>query len=95
MNKFTLGVITGVAVGLLTAPARGATLRHKISDSANAWKHRINHLLGRGESDLDELKETLQDAGTELNAELRMKLITLVDRSKKHYERMREENDED
>lgn len=95
MNKFTMGVITGVAVGLLTAPARGATLRHKISDSASAWKHRINSLLGRGESDLDELKEMLQDTNTELDAALRMKLITLVDRSKKHYERMREAQDED
>lgn len=92
MNKFTLGLLAGAALGLLTAPAKGEETRKKLSETANSWKNKIDDLFGRGNSDLEELKASLQDTTTEFTEELRSKLIKLIDSSKKAFKEAHNES---
>lgn len=92
MNKFTVGVLAGAVLGLLTAPAKGEETRKKLSNTANSWKNKLDELFGKGNDELDELKATLEDTTAEVTEELRAKLIKLVDRSKKAFKDAHQES---
>ena len=49
------GLVAGVAIGILTAPAKGSETRQKISDSADELKRKLRRLTGKAEDELDEL----------------------------------------
>lgn len=91
MNKFTFGVSLGVILGLLIAPTKGSETRKKLSATATSLKFKIDELLGKETTDLDELKNLMEDEATELNQELRLKLLSLINKAKKSYEQLKEE----
>lgn len=84
-SKFTAGIVSGFVLGLLLAPEKGEKTRQKVKDTAEAWKHRLNSLFGKGESELDELKDILENEAEELNHEVRKKLLRLVEENRKTY----------
>gem|GEM_PF-521479 len=90
--KFTTGLIAGMAIGLLTAPAKGEETRKKLSDTANAWKNRIDDLFGRGNQELDDLKTMLEDPATEFTEDLRRDLLRLIERTKKAFKEAHKES---
>jgi gas vesicle protein len=89
--NFTAGLISGVVLGLLTAPAKGEETRKKLSETASTWKNRIDEMMGRGDADLDELKNILEDEATILDTELKTRLLRLIARSKKAFSDAKEE----
>jgi len=89
--KFTAGLLSGIAIGLLTAPARGEETRKKLTDTATAWKEKIDNLFGKGDTDLDELKNILENEATLLDLELRNRLLKLIERSQKAFKSAKEE----
>lgn len=91
LNKFTFGVSLGVIIGLLIAPGKGSETRKKISETAASLKFKLDELLGKETTDLDELKYLMEDEDTKLNQELRLKLIRLIDKAKKSYEELKKE----
>lgn len=91
LNKFTFGVSLGVIIGLLIAPGKGSETRKKISETATSLKFKLDELLGKETTDLDELKYLMEDEDTKLNQELRLKLIRLIDKAKKSYEELKKE----
>ncbi len=89
--NFSAGLISGVILGLLTAPAKGEETRKKLTDTATAWKEKIDDLFGRGDTDLDELKTILENEATLLDLEVKTRLLKLIDRSKKAFNTAKEE----
>lgn len=82
-TKFTAGILSGFVLGLLLAPQKGVETRKQVKDTAEAWKNRLNNLFGKGENELDELKEILENEAEELSYEVRLKLLKLVEENRK------------
>ncbi len=58
-QKVLFAALTGVAVGLLIAPAKGSETRQKIADSAENIKKKIQKLRGLTSDELDDLKNSI------------------------------------
>lgn len=91
LNKFTLGVSVGAILGLIFAPAKGSETRKKLCDTAVDIKHTLEDWIGKELTDLDELKLKIDDPDTELDEDLRRKLVQLINRAKKTYEEFKSE----
>jgi len=84
-SKFTAGLASGFILGLLLAPEKGEKTRQRVKETAEAWKHRLNNLFGKGESELDELKEILENEAEALSEDVRQKLLRLVEENRRTY----------
>jgi gas vesicle protein len=82
-SKFSVGLISGVVLGVLFAPSDGCTTRKKIKDTSLALKDKFKHLMGKGEDELDELQHLLENETEALTTEARARLLKLVATSKK------------
>lgn len=91
-NKFMAGVCSGLVLGLLVAPQKGKETRQKVKETAEAWKSRLVHLFGKGESELDELQSILENETTDLSESVRQKLLKLVEENRKTYQNARLES---
>ncbi|HZH88403.1 MAG TPA: YtxH domain-containing protein [Chitinophagaceae bacterium] len=89
-SKFGIGLISGIVIGMLTAPVKGSKLRGSIRKNTYMCKNRIESLFNRGKDELDEIKEALEDSTNEVTSEVREKLLKLIDETKKSIE----ENDD-
>lgn len=83
LNKFTLGILTGLSVGLLIAPDKGEETRKKLSCTAHSLKKKFDDLFGEGDEDFQELKSSLDDKTVEFTDELRKKLLKFINKSEK------------
>jgi gas vesicle protein len=59
---FVLGVITGAAVALLTAPASGEDTRRLLGEKAREGRERANEAARQGRDFVNRQKETLSSA---------------------------------
>jgi len=91
-SKFTAGLVSGFVLGLLLAPEKGEETRKKVRETAGAWKHRLNNLFGKGEGELDELKDILENEAESLSHEVRQKLLRLVEENRKTYQEARQQS---
>jgi len=82
---FTSGVVSGLLLGILFAPAKGSETREKIKRNTAACKNRLEHLFGKGEEELNALKETLENENPEITPEIRIKLLKLVNETRRRY----------
>ncbi|MDE3125896.1 MAG: YtxH domain-containing protein [Bacteroidota bacterium] len=85
------GVAAGVAIGLLTAPAKGSETRKKIADAADDLKHKLRHLRGQANSELDELKAVIEQESAGLRDDVRERILKLVEASRTSFHRMAED----
>ncbi|NIM35613.1 MAG: YtxH domain-containing protein [Hydrotalea flava] len=85
------GLVAGVAIGLLTAPAKGSDTRKKIADTADDIKQKLRHLRGQANNELDELKAVLENETSGLRDDVRERILKLVEASKNSYHRMAED----
>jgi gas vesicle protein len=81
-SKFTGGLLAGFVLGVLMAPQKGRKTRKQVKHTAEHWKHGLNNLFGKGESELDKLRDTLEKEDL-LNPDVRIKLLRLIDENKK------------
>lgn len=74
-----LGLMAGVAVGLLIAPEKGEDLRHNIADTADKWKNKFNRMVGRAGARLDDLRAMLEQDIEGLGKDVRQRIMTLLE----------------
>ena len=94
-QKIILGTLavalTGVAVGLLFAPAKGSETRQKIADSAGELRKKLRNIRNSADDELDELKEVFEQEVGGLKDDVRQKILKLIEASKKGYNNVKEE----
>ena len=76
------GVLAGIAIGLLVAPASGTETRQKIADTAGSLKKKWNKLIGATSDELDELKEVFEQEIAGLKDDVRERVLQLIKASK-------------
>jgi gas vesicle protein len=84
-------IATGIAIGLLIAPAKGSETRQKISDSADSIRKKIRRIRGKADAELDDLKEVFEHEVTGLKDEVRQSVLNLIEKSREGYNNVREE----
>jgi len=80
----------GVAIGLLTAPAKGSDTRQKIAGSADDLKKKLRKLTGQAVDELDELKTVFEREVEGLKKDVREKVLKLIEASKKGNNHIKE-----
>ena len=85
------GVLAGLAIGLLVAPASGSETRHMIADKASALKRRWQRFTGAASDDLDELKEVFEQEITGLKDDVRSRVLELLNAAKASGNNLREQ----
>lgn len=76
------GLVAGVAIGLLTAPASGSETRQKIADSADSMRRKLRSLTGKTIDELDELKELVETEMEDLRDDVKERVLKLIETSK-------------
>jgi gas vesicle protein len=84
------GVVAGVAIGLLVAPAKGSETRGKIADSADQLKRKFRRFRGQADAELDELKEIFESEIDGLKGDVRERVLKLIEASKTSYKNLKE-----
>jgi gas vesicle protein len=85
------GIIAGVALGLMVAPAKGSETRQKISDAADNLKRKLKHLRGSTADELDELKDIFEKEVTGLKDDVRERVLNLIKSAKTSTNNIKEE----
>jgi len=76
------GLVAGVAIGVLTAPAEGRETRQRISDSAENLKKKLRQLRGLTVDELDELKDIFEKETEGLRDDVRSRVLELIKAAK-------------
>lgn len=76
------GIVAGVAIGLLVAPAKGSETRQKISDSASSLKKKLQKLRGATADELEELTDIFEHEVDGLKDDVRQRVLQLIKSSK-------------
>jgi len=85
------GIVAGVALGLLVAPAKGSDTRQKITDAADNLKRKLKHLRGTTADELDELKEIFEKETTGLKEDVKERVLNLIKAAKTSTNNIKEE----
>jgi gas vesicle protein len=76
------GLVAGVAIGILVAPAEGKETRQRISDRADSLKRKLRQLRGMTADELDELKDIFERETEGLREDVRSRVLTLIKAAK-------------
>jgi len=76
------GLVAGVAIGVLTAPAEGKETRQRIADSADNLKRKLRQLRGLTVDELDELKDIFEKETEGLREDVRSRVLDLIKAAK-------------
>jgi gas vesicle protein len=76
------GLVAGVAIGVLMAPAEGSETRQKISDTAEAFKKKLRKLRGITTDELDELTDIFEKETDGLKDDVRRRVLELIQAAK-------------
>jgi gas vesicle protein len=83
MNKILIGtlsgMVAGVAIGLLTAPASGKETRESLAKQADKLKRKISKLRGRAEDEMEELEEVFAHEIAGLKDDVRQRVLNLIE----------------
>jgi gas vesicle protein len=85
------GVLAGLAVGLLVAPATGSETRKKISDSADQLRKKIRSIRGSASDELNELQNIFEHEVDGLKDDVRERILKLIEASKMSYTNVKDE----
>jgi gas vesicle protein len=76
------GLVAGVAIGILTAPAEGKETRQRIADRADSLKRKLRQLRGLTVDELDELKDIFEKETEGLREDVRTRVLDLIKAAK-------------
>lgn len=85
-RDFLTGIITGVAIGLLTAPRSGKETRDKLTEEANK---RSGDLKGQWEKGVSQAKEGFEQAKTQVKEgfeQAKTQVNQYADKAKEQYD---------
>lgn len=88
-SKFSLGIISGLALGILFAPRKGAETRQNLMKSMKGCQNKLEEWFSDKDEEINELKLMLANAEADLTEDARRKLIKLIDKvhkSKKFFD---------
>ena len=85
------GLVAGVAIGILVAPAEGKETRRKIADTADSLKKKLKKLRGMTADELDELKELFDKESDGLKDDVRRRALELIKAAKHKGNHIKEE----
>ncbi len=88
------GLVAGVALGMLTAPAKGSETRQRIADSADTVKSKFRRLAGVADEELDELKTVFQNQVEGISDDVRQRVLRLINAGKSGYQNIKSEASE-
>ena len=76
------GLLAGVAIGILVAPAEGMETRQRISDTADSIKRKLRRLRGITTDELDELKDIFERETSGMRDDVRSRVLNLIKAAK-------------
>ena len=85
------GLVAGVAIGVLVAPAEGAETRQRISDTAHSLKKKLQRLRGVTSDELDELTDIFERETEGLKGDVRERVLELIKAAKAKGNHIKEE----
>jgi gas vesicle protein len=85
------GLVAGVAIGVLVAPAEGSETRQRISDTAESWKKKLRQLRGVTADELDELKDIFERETDGLREDVRSRVLALINAAKEKGNHIKEQ----
>ena len=91
LQRLFTATLSGIVIGILIAPAKGADTRKKLNDSVENLKDKIRRLRGTTNEELDGLHRVFEQEITGLREDVREKVLRLIDASKKSYNNLRSE----
>lgn len=83
LSKFTFGVISGVLIGVMFAPAQGRKSRRTVASAAGKVNATLKRWFGNNEHDLEDLKKLLADETVVLTEDDRKRLVQLIENNQK------------
>lgn len=84
------GLVAGIAVGILIAPAEGSETRQRISDTASSLKRKLRELRGVAADELDELREIFEREAEGMREDVRTRVMELLKAAKEKGNHIRE-----
>lgn len=85
------GLVAGVAIGILVAPAEGKETRQRIADTADSLKRKLRHLRGVTADELDELKDIFEKETEGLKDDVRSRVLELIKAAKEKGNHIKEQ----
>src|SRR5579871_5783463 len=85
------GLVAGVAIGVLVAPAEGKETRQRITDTAESLKRKLRQLRGVTMDELDELKDIFERETEGLRDDVRSRVLELLKSAKEKGNHIKEE----
>jgi len=85
------GLVAGVAIGILVAPAEGSETRQRISDTADSLKRKLRKLRGVTTDELDELSDIFESETDGLRDDVRTRVLNLIKAAKEKGNHIKEE----
>jgi gas vesicle protein len=85
------GLVAGVAIGILVAPAEGKETRQRISDTADNLKRKLRQLRGVTMDELDELKDIFERETEGLRDDVRTRVLSLIRAAKERGNHIKEQ----
>jgi gas vesicle protein len=86
MNKILIGtlsgMVAGVAIGLLTAPASGKETRENLAKQADKLKRKMNKLRHKAEDEMEGLEEVFSQEIDGLKDDMRQRVLNLIETRK-------------
>lgn len=76
------GLVAGVAIGILVAPAEGKETRKRIADTADSLKKKLKQLRGMTADELDELKDIFEKETEGMKDDVRHRILELIKAAK-------------
>ncbi len=91
LQRLFTATLSGIVIGILIAPGRGADTRRKISDSVDNIKDKIRRIRGTTNEELEELHNVFDHEISGLRDDIREKVLRLIEVSKKGYNHIKSE----
>jgi gas vesicle protein len=91
LQRLFTATLSGIVIGILIAPAKGADTRKKLNDSVENLKDKIRRLRGTTNEELDDLHRVFEQEVTGLREDVREKVLRLIEVSKKGYNNIKSE----
>src|SRR5258708_35019563 len=85
------GLVAGVAIGVLVAPAEGSETRQRISDTAHSLKKKLRQLRGGTVDELDELKDIFERETEGLKSDEHERILDMLKAAKAKGNNIKEE----